>query len=140
MQINLSYNKNLSTLDAIGNVKIYNSVNGISIISNKILYDINKNKIESISRSEIKDKLGNLFLSEYFVYTLKLRFLKFDDLKFDARLNTVIEDGKAFVNVESKKLIGKDISIDFNNKSFNKNNEPRLKGNSVISILVKSFL
>ena len=33
---------------------------------------------------------------------------------------------------------GKDIEIDFNNKSFSKDNEPRLKANALI--LVKSFL
>ena len=35
---------------------------------------------------------------------------------------------KAFVNLDSNKLIGKDISIDFNNKSFQEGNEPRLSG------------
>jgi len=128
----LIYNKNLSTLDAIGNVKIYNSTNDISIISNKILYDINKNTIESISQSEIKDKLGNHFLSEYFIYTLNNNLIKFDDLKFTDVEKNISQINKAFINIESKKLIGKDISIDFNNKSFDKNNEPRLKGNSII--------
>jgi len=128
----LIYNKNLSTLDAIGNVKIYNSTNDISIISNKILFDINKNTIESISQSEIKDKLGNHFLSEYFIYTLNNNLIKFDDLKFTDVEKNISQINKAFINIESKKLIGKDISIDFNNKSFDKNNEPRLKGNSII--------
>ena len=128
----LIYNKNLSTLDAIGNVKIYNSTNDISIISNKIFFDINKNTIESIAQSEIKDKLGNLFLSEYFIYTLNNNLIKFNDLKFTDVEKNISQINKAFINIESKKLIGKDISIDFDNKSFDKNNEPRLKGNSII--------
>ena len=38
----------------------------------------------------------------------------------------------AFLNTLSNQLIGKDISIDLNNKSFNKDNEPRIKGKSII--------
>ena len=127
------YDINKKTLNAVGKVKVYNSVNDISIISNKILYDISQNKIESESQSEIKDKLGNLFLSEYFVYTLNDNLIKFNDLKFVDIEKNISQINKAFVNVESKKLIGKDISIDFDNKSFNKDNEPRLKGNSIIN-------
>ena len=127
------YNENLLTLNAIGNVEAYDSINDISIISNKILYDISQNKIESESQSEIKDKLGNLFLSEYFVYTLNDNLIKFNDLKFIDIEKNIYQINKAFVNVVSKKLIGKDISINFDNKSFNKDNEPRLKGNSVIN-------
>ena len=37
----------------------------------------------------------------------------------------------AYINTLSNKLFGKDIAIDLNNKSFNKENEPRLKGKSI---------
>ena len=125
------YNKNLSTLSAIGNVKIYDSINDISIISNQVLYHINKNKIETKTQSEIKDGLGNLFLSKSFIYTLNDDLIKFDNLKFlDIEKNTS-QINKAYVNLKSKKLIGKDILINFNNKNFNKDNEPRLRGNTI---------
>ena len=125
------YNQKLSTLNAIGNVEIYNSSNGISIISNKIFYNINQNKIESESKSEVKDQLGNIFLSEYFIYTLNDKLIKFDNLKFIDIEKNISQINKAFVNLKSQKLVGKDILIDFNNKNFNKDNEPRLKGNSI---------
>ena len=38
----------------------------------------------------------------------------------------------AFLNTLSNQLIGQDISIDLDNKSFNKDNEPRIKGKSII--------
>ena len=127
------YNKKLSTLHAIGNVNVYDSKNNISIISKKIFYYINENKIESLSPSEIKDELGNLLLSKKFIYTMNDNLIKFDDLKLiDIEKNTS-EVKKAYVNLSSKKIIGKDILIDFNNKGFNKDNEPRLKGNSIIN-------
>ena len=50
------YNENLLTLDAIGNVKAYDSINDISIISNKILYDISQNKI-NLNRN-LKSKIN----------------------------------------------------------------------------------
>ena len=38
----------------------------------------------------------------------------------------------AFLDTRSNQLIGKDISINLDNKSFNKDNEPRIKGKSII--------
>jgi len=127
------YNKNLSTLRAVGNTEIYDSANKILLISNQILYYINQNKIESLSHSKIKDELGNLFISKNFIYTLSDGLIKFDNLEFiDVEKNNS-QIKKAYINVKSKKLIGKDISINFNNKGFNKDNDPRLKGNSISS-------
>ena len=39
----------------------------------------------------------------------------------------------AFINTKSKKLFGKDVEINLDNKSFNRNNDPRLKGRSIIN-------
>ena len=128
------FNENLSTLDAEGNVEVFDSGNGVTIISNKIFYNINQNKIESKSPSEIKDKLGNSLLSKKFIYTLNDDLIKFDNLKFIDIEKNISNIKKAYVNLKSKKLIGKDILIDFNNNNFDKDNEPRLKGNSVISV------
>ena len=125
------FNKNLSTLEAIGNVEVYDSTNNVSINSNQIFYQIIQNKIESKSPSEIKDKLGNLLLSKNFIYTLNDNLIKFENLKFIDIEKNISKIKKAYVNLESKKLIGKDILIDFNNKNFNKDNDPRLKGNTV---------
>ena len=128
------FNENLSTLDAEGNVEVFDSGNGITIISNKIFYNINQNKIESKSPSEIKDKLGNSLLSKKFIYTLNDDLIKFDNLKFIDIEKNISNIKKAYVNLKSRRLIGKDILIDFNNKNFNNDNEPRLKGNSVASV------
>jgi LPS-assembly protein len=127
------YNKDLSKLSAIGNVEVYDTNNNISLISDKMLYHIDLNKIISESPSRIKDELGNLFLSQNFIYTLNDYLIKFDDLKFIDIEKNKTQINKAFVNTKSKKIVGKDIMLDFNNKTFNKDNEPRLKGNSITS-------
>ena len=46
--------------------------------------------------------------------------------------NNIYSVKKAFLNINSKKLIGKDVSIDFKNLNFEKNNDPRIKSNSII--------
>ena len=127
------YNTKLSTLSAIGNTKVYDSANNISLTSNEILFYLNEDKIKSGSKSEVKDKSGNLFISENFTYTLKDNLIKFDNVKYIDLEKNISQVNKAYVNTKSKKLIGKDILIDFNNKNFNKDNEPRLKGNSIIN-------
>ena len=134
------YNKNLSTLNAIGNVKIYDSINNIVIFSDEILYNLKKNKIESSTPSEIKDELGNLFLNKSFVYTLNDNLIKFNNLKFIDFEKNISQIDKAFINLKSKKLLGKDILIDFNNKNFNEDNEPRLKGASVVNETDKTVI
>ena len=107
--------------------------NNFLLMSNEIIYDTKNKEIESKSTSKIKDDFGNLFLSENFVFILNENLIKFEDLELIDNQNNKLKTDKAFVNTVSKKLIGKDISIDFNNKSFQKDNEPRLKGNTIIS-------
>ena len=39
----------------------------------------------------------------------------------------------AYINTESGNIFGKDVRIDLNNSSFNEQNQPRLKGRSLIN-------
>ena len=66
--------------------------------------------------------------------------IKFDNLKFIDIEKNISLIKKAFVNLETKKLIGKDILVNFDNKDFNINNEPRLKGNSINSDANNTFV
>ena len=47
--------------------------------------------------------------------------------------NNNLKTTLAYINTKTNTLFGKDVHINLNNKSFSKNNEPRLKGNSVIN-------
>ena len=130
---NFYFNQKKSILKANGNVRVKDLTNNFLLMSNEIIYDTKNKEIESKSTSKIKDDFGNLFLSENFVFILNENLIKFEDLELIDNQNNKLKTDKAFVNTVSKKLIGKDISIDFNNKSFQKDNEPRLKGNTIIS-------
>ena len=127
------YDKEKLILEASKNVEIDDSKNEILIKSDFITYDSKNKSISSNTKSTIQDSLGNFFFLENFLYTLDNKLIKLGKTKIiDIEENQYKLD-KAFLNLKSKKLLGKDISIDFNNKSFQKDNEPRLKGVSITS-------
>ena len=127
------YNKKELLLDASGEVEVDDLKNKVLIKSEYISYNNKSRTISSNENSIIEDDFGNIFLLENFIYTLDDELIKLGKSKvIDYEKNTYNLD-KAFINLKSKKLLGKDISIDFSNKSFQKDNEPRLKGNSIVS-------
>jgi len=125
------YNKILSTIKAQGEVSVDNSSNKISIKSENITFNTKTKLIESSTASSIEDAFGNLFLSKNFIYTMNDGLIKMIDVKFIDTEKNIFKFKTAFFNTLSKKFIAKDISIDFDNKSFSEGNEPRLKGNSI---------
>ena len=127
------YNKKLSVLSATGNVEISDLKRNILIKSQNIFYYIKDKKIESQSKSSFVDKIGNKLTSGNFIYTLNDDLIKFDKVKIIDTEKNILNVEKAFLNLKSNKLIGKDIYINFDDSSFQENSEPRLKGNSIIS-------
>jgi LPS-assembly protein len=125
------YNQILSTINASGNVQIKDLNQNILVESQNIFYNLKDKVIKSDNKSSIIDEMNNSFLMDSFIYTLKDSLVKIKKAKLVDYEKNVLEIDKAYINLESNKLIGKDISIDFNNISYQKDNEPRLKGNAV---------
>ena len=125
------YNENTSVLNAVGDVVIKDLIKKTLIKSQNIFYYTDKKIIKSQTKSSIEDNENNYFFAESFTYTLNDSLIKLNNVKLVDFEKNIVQIEKAYLNLISKKLIGKDLSIDFNNKSFNKNNEPRLKGNTV---------
>jgi len=129
---NFTYDENLSLLNAIGDVEIKDLKNKTIIKSDDIFYYTGNKIIESKKQSSIRDAIGNTFSVKSFQYTMIDNIIKINKAEvIDAEKNLFKID-KAYLNLNTNKLIGKDISIDFNNTSFQKDNEPRLKGNSIL--------
>jgi LPS-assembly protein len=124
------YNQSTSVINAIGDVEIKDLTKKTLIKSQSIFYNINKKIIKSLASSSIEDDLKNLFLVESFTYTLNDDLIKINKAKIIDFQKNVLQVDKAYLNLTSNKLIGKDLTVDFNNGSQN-NNEPRLKGNSL---------
>ena len=128
----IQYNINQSNLYLKNNVQIKDNANNLEINTDEINYNLNKRQIESSSNSEIKDNLGNIYQASEFEYNIEDKVIKLKDLKvLDVEKNT-FKIEIAFLDLEKKELIAKDISLNFK-ISDNSENEPRLKGRSLIS-------
>ena len=77
--------------------------------------------------------LDNIYIADNFFYEIDKDLLKLKNLKFKDIKNNNLSASQAYINTKTNRLFGKDININLNNSSFNKGNEPRLKGNSVIN-------
>ena len=118
-------------ITAKGGVKIYDLEHEMLIRTETIILDRNKNIFKSSSESVLKDKFNNLFKTNKFEYKINENILKIENLNLIDVNNNKFEVELAYLNTVTHKLIGKDVSINLNDLSFNKNNEPRLKGNSL---------
>ena len=96
-------------------------------------YYIDKKILLSESSSILRDDFGNTFSMGSFNYDKKKHILKIQDLFLKDFKNNNFKTELAFINTKSKKLFGKDVEINLDNKSFNRNNDPRLKGRSIIN-------
>ena len=137
---NIIYNEITSIIDAKGNVELRDLSKKILIKSENIIFDIKKETIKSKTDSIITDQIGNIFLSNAFTYSLKNDLVKIKNVKFTDPEKNILVAEKAYINLKSNRFVAKDVSIDFNNSSFESENEPRLKGNSISIVNKDSIL
>ena len=99
-----------------------------------LIYDGNLSEIYSDKKTKIEDSQNNIFFTDKFKLNLATNLLKAKNLSlFDNKQNQYYLNF-ALVNLKENKFLGSDISIDFEDSLFGNNeNDPRLKGNSLIS-------
>ncbi len=162
---NSFYDKKISELVVIGNVKFFDNLNNVYVESEKaiynqidntlfssgktfvkvedeyevhsedLLYDRNVMKISTISKSSVFDNKDNIFIFN--------DGFEFDTIKqlISSKNTNVIDNNKnsyffdvSKINLETKEIVGKEITINFVNSFFgDPNNDPQLKGKSTIS-------
>ena len=127
------YNEDISKLTAIGNVEVRDIVNKLLIKSEKIFFDSKSKNMESKTSSSIEDQNGNLFSTDMFFYSSKDGVVKFDNAKLIDIEKNITTIKKAYLNLNTNQILGRDFSANFNNSSFNVDSNPRLKGNSFSS-------
>ncbi len=128
----IKYNIDQSNLIFKDEVKIHDNINNLQIISDEMNFDLGNRTINSQSKSEIKDNLGNVYQVKQFEYNVENKIVKLIDLKVtDINLNT-FEIMLAYLDLNKKELIAKDIGLNFKILESSEN-EPRLKGRSLIS-------
>ena len=126
------FNKETSILIASGKVKIINKSKNIKIEANEIIYNIKDQIITSNLNTKILVLKDNSIESNFLSYNISQEILKLKNTKIiDEQGNlTFLETG--FLNLKTNNLLGKDIKINLDNKNFKKENDPRLKGASII--------
>lgn len=158
----IEFNKETSLLIAKGNVVVFDKINNNTLRSNEIIYnklsniintknftiieidkthiietsniiyDANLKKISSKNKTTIKDMINNEILVSEFNYSILDKIFKAENADATDKDDNKYKIEKLRFNLLQNKLIGKDISVNFNNKLFNSlDNQPRLKGNAI---------
>ncbi len=127
------YFKNEEKIISVGKSKS-NIKNIYFLESEDLNYERNISEIYSDKKSKIEDSQNNIFFAEKFKFNIANNLLKAKNLSlFDNKKNQYYLNF-ALVNLKENKFLGSDISIDFEDSLFGNNkNDPRLKGNSLIS-------
>ncbi len=116
-----------STMKANGNIKINQTDKKIFIETDKIFYDQANNLINSNTKTILKDGFKNIYTVDSFIFEINKNLLKVINLESKDKDGNIIKTEIAYINTQSGKLFGKDVSIDFSKSYFNSDNEPRLK-------------
>ena len=122
--------KNL-IIKAEENIKINLLNEKIYIETQEIIYNQKENFIKSNSKTFLEDNLRNRYYVDNFLFEIDKNILKIENLEFKDIKGNILKTKIAYLNTKSGKLFGKDVNLDLDNSTFDKNNEPRLKGNSI---------
>ena len=129
-------NEKNSTIKASGNILIDYDQSNYKLYSEEVIYNINKKIINSDTKSKILDKTGNKIQSESFSFDIKNNIVKINNINLTDILNNNYLIEKAFINLKSKSLVGKDVFIKLDEKN---DNYFRLKGKSIVHEKDKSI-
>ena len=136
----IKYFEKSSILHALGSVTINDLENGLIIKSQDIIYDVKKKIIRSSYKTIIKDDLSNTYSMENFNFDLNKKLIKIEKAVVSDAEKNEYKLNIAYLNLETKRLVGKDVFINLNNTSFQKDNEPRLYGKDISADNKKSIL
>ncbi len=127
------YFRNKEKILSVGKSKS-NIQNIYFLEGNDLIYERGLSEVYSDKKTKIEDSQNNIFFTEKFKFNLSTGLLKAKNLSlFDNKKNHYYLNF-AIVSLKDNKFLGSDISIDFEDSLFGNNkNNPRLKGNSLIS-------
>ena len=128
----IEYYINDGKLNFKDKVKINDKKNNLIIHSNKIQYDIKNETIVGQENSKILDEFENIYNVNEFEYSAQNKIVKLTNAKVLDKNKNSFQLDIAYLDLIDKELIAKDIGLNFK-ISENSENEPRLKGRSLIS-------
>ena len=128
----IQYKIDASNINFKNDVKLKDNINSLIMRSDEINYKLDERKITSQVYSEIIDEFNNVYKVDGFEYSINDKIIKLDNLVvLDKDKNSFLVD-LSYLDLNKKELVAKDISMSFK-LIENSDNEPRLKGRSLIS-------
>ncbi len=125
----IKYFKNIEQIQTFEDTEIEIEKN-IIITSKNLIYSRNLNEIKSKYKTSVMDSYENIFITDDFVLNTSSKVLKAKNVTLKDSDGNVSYFKSFFSNLEVNEFYGKDIKMNFSNKSFgNSLNEPRLYGN-----------
>ncbi len=113
-------------------VKINDYVNNLIIKTKNIKYDIINQLIIGQENTEILDEFDNIYKVNEFEYSFKDKIIKLKNAKVIDKNENTFNTELAFLDLSKKELLAKDVGLNFK-ISDNSENEPRLKGRSLVN-------
>ena len=126
------YNLKDAKINFTNKVNIDDETNNLVIYSDKIDYDVSNQKIFGQGNTKIIDEFDNTYEVSEFEYSIKDRIIKLANTKVSDRNKNTFDLEVAYLDLNKKEIVAKDIGLNFK-ISENSENEPRLKGKSLIS-------
>ena len=128
-QIKINNKNNIIT--ASNGFEIEDIKKSLNIQGENIIFDRDANFLFSKTTTIIMDKYKNQINSKKFEHKINEKDLKIFNALMKDNKNNTFDIESAYVDMQSNKLVGKNIIVNLNNKYFDPNNEPRLKGDKI---------
>jgi LPS-assembly protein len=126
------YNKNQNQITSFGET-FFDIDKKYNIESSNVNFHLTDKIILSDSPTSLKDNFNNLIQTTSFKYSLNNEILKGQNINLTDNEKNKYFVTKGMIKLKEYILLGKDIRINLRNDSFgNKENEPKLKGNSIL--------
>ena len=128
----IEYNLKDGKIDFTDQVNIDDKQNNLIIYSDKIDYDLSNQKIFGKGNTKIIDEFDNIYEVSEFEYSIKDKIIKLANTKVSDQNENTFDLEVAYLDLNKKEIVAKDIGLNFK-ISEDSENEPRLKGRSLIS-------
>ena len=128
-----TFNQKDNSIFAEGDVNVFGLDKEFTLRTDMLTYQKEINLISSNTKTYLEDNQENKFIFEKFSYNIDTSILKANNLNFIDNEKNKFLTPLAFINIKSGNIFGKDVRVDLNNSEFNQQNQPRLKGKSLIN-------
>ncbi|MFL2885249.1 MAG: hypothetical protein ACJZ34_02895 [Candidatus Pelagibacter sp.] len=128
----IEYNLKDAKINFTDKVSVDDKINNLIIYSDKIDYDVSNQKILGQGNTKIIDEFNNTYQVSEFEYSAKDKIIKLGNTKVSDRDKNTFDLEVAYLDLNKKEIVAKDIGLNFK-ISEKSENEPRLKGRSLVS-------